>query len=184
MSEEFSFGLDDAGETWESGWEAVSEEAQQRARDDTAKAKQVRTQIQQVSHQNAQFAMMLTLLLQSINNDAILWIVFNQLIEKKVPTPAIFAQFLPYMKTKVAITSYKELYGALWEKIPQETNVSSLVDWLKEVRWASQALQNISLDEYSNFTLLYIEWMWAIDMKILDAEKKEALVNSVRKELG
>lgn len=184
MSEEFSFGLDDAGEGGESGGEAVSEEAQQRARDDTAKAKQVRNEIKQVSHQNAQFAMMLTLLLQNINNDSILWIVFNQLIEKKVPTPAIFAQFLPYMKTKIDVTVYKELYGALRGKIPKETNVSSLVHWLKEVRWVSQALQQISLDEYTEFALLYVEWMWAIDMSLLDEEKKEVLVKSVRKELG
>jgi hypothetical protein len=60
--------------------------------------------------------------------------VFNQLTEKQVPTPAIFAQFLPYLKTKLDISSYKSLYGELWDVLPQQINVSSLVLWLKQVR--------------------------------------------------
>ena len=83
--------------------------------------------------------------------------IFHQLTQKQVPTPAIFAQFLPYLKTKTDITSYKPLYGALWTVMPKEMNVSSLVLWLKQVRGASKALQAIELDVYLAFAIAYLD---------------------------
>jgi hypothetical protein len=127
---------------------------------------------------------MLSILLQHIHDESILAMVFRQLVELKVPTPAIFAQFLPYLRTRVDIQQYETLYGSLRQQMPQTLQVSSLVHRLATVRKASQALQSISGDVYLSFVLDYLQWTKLIDLATMEAEKQDALRASVKKELG
>lgn len=160
-----------------------SEQDIQRVHEATKKAKQVRTQIKNMQNQNMQFALMLSLLLQLINDDKVLGYVFTQLIDQKIPTPAIFAQFLPFLKSHVDIATYQPLYGPLREKMPDTLGVVSLVAWLKEVKGASQALKDIDMKVYIPFVLDYLQWMQVIDLTNLEPEKLQELEQTISKEL-
>ena len=127
---------------------------------------------------------MLSILLQHIDNESVLAMVFRQLVELNVPTPAIFAQFLPYLRTRVDVRQYAALYGALREQMPENLQVSSLVHRLATVRKASQALQSIESDTYLTFVLDYLQRTNLIDLQTMEPEKQDALRVSVEKELG
>lgn len=162
----------------------ASEEDMQRVREDMGKAKKVRTQIKQIQQQNKQFADMLSLLLQLIHDDELLWYIFGQLIEHKVSPPAIFAQFLPYLQSRIDTETYKNIYGALREQIPTDHTVVTLVAWLKQVRGSSKSMQAITIEEYTPFVLAYLRWMELIDLTALDPQKKAELLKSINLELA
>jgi hypothetical protein len=162
----------------------ASEEDLQRVREDMTKAKQVRGQIQDMQKQNKQFALMLSLLLQLIDDDKVLNYVFVQLIDQKIPIPAIFAQFLPFLRKRIDIATYQPLYGELREKLPQEETAVSLVARLDTVRSSSSALQQVKVQLYLPFILDYLQWMKVIDMTTLEPEKRTQLEQSIVKELS
>ena len=158
----------------------ASEADQQRARDNAKKAKQVRAQIQKAQKKNKQFAVMLTLLLQYIDDDTLLGYVFQQLIDYHVAIPAIFAQFLPFLQNRIETNIYKNMYGALWEKLPQEESLVNLVRWLKTVRTSSQSLQAIDIVEYTHFVVRYLHRYKLVDWEKMDEEKRGELHTEVK----
>ena len=174
-------GFDD-GKVSESSSEG-SEEDQQRVRDNAKKAKQVKAQIQKVQKQNKQFAAMLTLLLQLINDDILLGMVFKQLIDHQVSIPAIFAQFLPFLQHKIDIEIYKNMYGVLWEKLPREENLVNLVARLGQVKASSGSLQAIEIGEYVHFVIRYLHRYEVVDWDKMDKEKRKEFHGKVKKEL-
>lgn len=178
--EEFSFE-DDGGAS--ESWAESSEWDAQRARDDSAKAQQVRTQIKQIQQQNKQFADMLSLLLQLINDEKVLTHVFAQLTQHHIPIPAIFAQFLPVIRHQIDTSIYAPLYGDLRTMQPDQETVSSMVTWLQHVRSASAALQGMPLSAYTQFAARYLNWMWLVAIKDLSPEDTKALLTSIAKEL-
>lgn len=165
-------------------WGEASEEELQRVREDMGNAKQVRAQIKQIQQHNKQFALMLSLLLQFIDDDKVLGYVFKQLIDQKIPIPAIFAQFLPFLRHRIDIATYESLYGELRKKLPKQDTVVSLVDWLKEVRQASSILQSVPIQSYLPFVLDYLHRMQVVDLVALEVEKRSILEATLHKELS
>lgn len=175
MSENLSL---EEGNISESASEA-SEEDLQRVRESIGKAKQIRGQIITSQAHNKQFAQMLSLLLQAIDDNVLLDMVFNQLIEWKVAIPAIFAQFLPYMKHHVSIDVYQPLYGPLREHLPDQDSLEAVVWWLKRVRTASKSLAQKPIDDYIAFVVRYLWWMKFVDVWGLTQEQEQELKKSI-----
>ena len=161
----------------------ASEADQQRARDDAKRAKQVRAQIQKAQQQNKQFAEMLTLLLQYITDDTLLGHVFKQLIDYHIAIPAIFAQFLPFLQNRIETDIYKNIYGALWEKLPREENLVNLVGWLKTVRASSNSLQAIDIVEYTHFVIRYLHRYEVVDREKMNEKKRGEMQKEIKKEI-
>ena len=69
----------------------------ERVRESQKKSGQMRGQIAQAGKQQKQFAQLLIVLLQHIVDEHLVGQIFRQLADQKVPIPAIFAQFLPFV---------------------------------------------------------------------------------------
>lgn len=62
------------------------------------KAAQMRGQIAQSAQHNMQYAQLLAVLLQYVNDDILLGMIFQQLITYKIEATGIFAQFMPLLQ--------------------------------------------------------------------------------------
>jgi len=62
------------------------------------KAAQIRGQIVQSAQHNTQYAQLLSVLLQYVNDDILLGMIFQQLITYKIEATGIFAQFMPFLQ--------------------------------------------------------------------------------------
>ncbi len=95
----------------------MSEEELARVREDMKKAAQIRGQIAQAAQHNQQYAQLLGVLLQQVNDELLLGHIFKQLIVYKVEPTGIFAQFMPYLDGKIDLEPYHVMFESIWTRV-------------------------------------------------------------------
>jgi len=111
MSEEFG-GIESV-----SGNESVSEVTAEdlvRVREDIKGAVATRSQIKQQGKWDNQNAKLLSLILQYVNDDALLKHVFYYLVDLKTDIVVITALFIPVLQQHITIEPLKPLYHQFW----------------------------------------------------------------------
>jgi hypothetical protein len=123
-----------------------------------AKSQQIKRQIAASQQQNRQYAIMLTILLQQVEDELLLGLIFSQLTEYDLSVPAIFAQFLPVLQTELTAEQYTTWYdGEIVNKLPNfPVSISALVEWLEEVRTTYEEMHIVPMDIYVRFVLRYL----------------------------
>lgn len=168
MPEEIG-GLDVA---W--GWEAseVSQEQLDRVRENQWQAKKIWAQIKHLQKQNSQYAKLLALLLQYIDDDQLLGYIFQQLVDEKIDPVIIFAQFLPMMERYIDVTSLEVVYKSLRDtKNAYQHDVESVVNRFQTVRRHYTSLWKIDQDEYVWLILRWLQVEWIVDEEGLSEEQ-------------
>ncbi len=127
----------------------VSEEEQARVREDMKKAAQMRGQIAQSAQHNMQYAQLLSVLLQYVNDDILLGMIFQQLITYKIEATGIFAQFMPFLQGKISLDPYRVMFESIWDHaVAVDHTPESLVEYMSLLRRGSEEIRKIPIGEY------------------------------------
>ena len=169
------------------GWEAseVSQEAIDRVRKNMWQSKKVGAQIKSLQHQNSQYATLLSLLLQWINDDQLLGHIFHQLVDYKIDPVIIFVQFLPIIERHIEVWGLETLYEDVWKEFTSYTStISGVVEWMTAVRKRYESLYYIESDQYISFVKRRLEVEWIVDFSSLEQEKIKELDVLLQKEFA
>lgn len=118
------------GEGFEAG--NVKEQASEASEADVArvqetlqKAKQMRGQIQQQSQQNRRVAELFSMLLQYVDDNTLMAMLYEQYVTHKIAIEHIFAQFLPWIMKYRDLGEYGGVFGQVWHTADRmDTSVS------------------------------------------------------------
>jgi hypothetical protein len=156
------------------GWEVseISQEQVDRVRENQWQARKVWAQIKHLQKQNSQYAKLLALLLQYIDDDQLLWYIFQQLVDDKVDPVIIFAQFLPIMERYIDVSRLEVVYKALRDtKNAYNHDVESVVNRFKTVRRHYTVLWKLDQDEYVWLILRWLQVEEIVDQQVLSEEQ-------------
>ncbi len=99
------------------------------------KAAQIRGQIVQAAQHNRQYAQLLAILLQYVDDDILLGNVFQQLIAYKIEATGIFAQFIPFLQGKADLSPYRVMFESIWDQaIAVDHTPESLIEYMNLLR--------------------------------------------------
>lgn len=167
--------------TWAQGAEVWAEEVA-RVREDAKRSAQMRAQIQQAGQQQKQFAQLLILLLQRVTDEQLIRHIFRQLVDEKLPIPAIFAQFFPRIHDKVQM-SVKEWPFAVLVPAAQQMAwwIEGVVQWFRLVHTQFPILMG-----YSQKVAIVVDTLIAyqlIQKALLTDEQYQELIALVQSEI-
>lgn len=151
----------------------ASEEDLVKVRESLAKAAQIKSQLAQAQQQQGGYAQMLSLLLQYVQDGALLKGIFEQMHDHHIAIEYIFAQFYPGLTTREDLSWFTTAYPWLVYEALMGQQITPFVAYIRHVReqWNMTA---IPMTTYVPFLITLVQWTGLVDMTGRDDEKRQS----------
>ncbi len=187
MVEGGMWGLGESFESWNVKEQAseASEQDVARVQETLQKAKQMRGQIQQQVQHNRRVADLFAMLLQYVDDDALMALLYEQFMQHQVSIEHMFAQFLPRIMKIRSLAGYEDMFDQIWWDVERmEMSVSGVVAYLVRVRALYTDVGALPAGSYTRIVVGVLRWSHILNVAELGEDKQAEFKATIRKELG
>ena len=173
-------------ETWWSAdwWNEVTAEDLVRVQESEGQARKVMWQIRKSQKTNKQFALMLSFIFKYVEDEELLWFLYEQMANKHISMISLFAVFLPWLHERMDVTPYKPLYKEVWHMVEWWTwSLSHVVAYYKKLIELYNGLAKIETSSYGEMILRWLDISWTVDLKSMKKQEKDEVRKWILQEL-
>lgn len=184
MSEEiFTPSIETWG--WTEWWNEVTAEDLVRVQESEWQARKVMWQIRKSQKTNKQFALMLSFIFKYIEDEELLWFLYEHMANKHIRMIHLFSLFLPWLRERMDVSPYKPLYAEVWEMLENWTwSLSHVVSYYKKLVELYSWLAKIETSTYADMIMRWLDISGTVDVSSMKKQERKEVKDGVVKSLN